>query len=117
MSKLVEMRVDGRLTQASSAAYRAALLAAADAGEPFLALLDRRTMRGPTPDGRRATAELAARWGQIAPLVLAWADVYDEARAASLRRGLRTDRARPPYPYAVFTDLSTARAWLRGHQA
>ena len=115
---VVELRIDGRITATSVLSFTEPLRACGAAGQPFRALFDRRSVSAPTPCGRAALDELYAEWDRLAALVVAWADVYDVRRAASLERARQARLARgdrrpgPAYPHRVFDDLDAARAWL-----
>lgn len=116
---VVELRIDGRPTAATVAGFADPLRACVLAGQPFLALFDRRTLGAPTKEGRAALGAVYGGWDRIASLVVAWADVYDTRRAHSIVRARAARegaarRAGPPYPYALFDELDAARAWLRG---
>ncbi len=109
------LAVDGRATGAAIEAMRSLLEDALARGRPFSVLFDRSRMTALTPDGREALerwdAELTPRLGAGC---LAWADLYDERRGASLLRARdgRDDDAVHPYPQAIFVDPAEARAWL-----
>ena len=115
---VVELSIVGRITASSVRGFTDPLRARLTAGQPFRALFDRRAVSAPTPEGRAALAELYVDWDALAALVVAWADVYDPRRAASLERARQARAARgaprtpPPYPHHVFDDLAAARAWL-----
>ena len=115
--QLVEVRIDGRITPASVLDYTGPLLGCLDAGEPVRVLFDRRTISAPTPAGRAALNAFYLDWPRLAPLVVAWADVYDVRRAQSLLRARQARAERGAlramdYPYRLFDDLGEARAWL-----
>ncbi len=115
--QLLEVRIDGRITPASVLDYTGPLLACLDAGAPVQVLFDRRTTSAPTPAGRAALNAFYADWPRIAPLVVAWADVYDVRRAQSLLRARQARAERGElratgYPYRLFDDPAAARSWL-----
>ena len=115
---VVELRIDGRITTASALSFTQPLRACLATGQPFRALFDRRSVSAPTSGGRAALTDLYTEWDRLAALVVAWADVYDVRRAASLERARQARLARgdrrpgPAYPHRVFDDLGAARAWL-----
>ncbi len=111
---LVELAVVGRATGEAVEGIRAPLEGALAQARPFAVLFDRSRMTALTPDGRDALsrweAELTPR---LASWCVAWADVYDERRGASLLRA--RERAEPgasPYPQDLFVDRAAALAWL-----
>lgn len=115
---VVELRIVGRITPTSVREFTDPLRDCLARERPFRALFDRRAVSAPTDDGRAALTELYADWARLAPLVVAWADVYDPRRAASLARARQAraergdERPGPAYPHRVFDDLADARAWL-----
>ncbi len=112
--QLVVVGIAGRATGAAVGALRSVLEEALDRGERFTVLFDRSRLTAATADGR---AELE-RWSQeLTPRLghgcLAWADLYDERRAASLARAAATQgESALPYPHRTFGDVAEARRWL-----
>jgi hypothetical protein len=114
MTVLVRHAITGRVTGEAVAGLRAALEEALGSGRPFGVVLDRRAMSAPTPEGRAALAT----WGEallprLAGACAAWADVYDERRAASLARA--GDRGSPGYPRRTFACPTEAESWVHAH--
>ncbi len=114
LAGLVEVAVVGRATGDAVEGIRAPLEDALARARPFAVLFDRSRMTALTPDGRAALsrweAELTPR---LASWCVAWADVYDERRGASLLRA--RERFAPtasPYPQDLFVDRAAALAWL-----
>ena len=113
---VVEVAIDGRLDAGAMDALAAAVRERVATGRPFGVVLDRRLLSAPTAAGREALA----RWGaEDLPSVVgpcaAWADVFDERRAASLARAARergADHRGPGHPHRTFTDAAAARDWV-----
>lgn len=118
---VVQVALRGRLDAAAMGVLADALRGRVATGRAFGVVLDRRLLSAPTTDGREALA----RWGaEELPAVVgpcaAWADVFDERRAASLARAAQVRAARPGdgapagpgYPHRVFTATTAARAWV-----
>lgn len=119
---VVEVALAGRLDADAMGALARALRERVATGRPFGVVLDRHLLSAPTAAGREALA----RWGvEDLPAVVgpcaAWADVFDERRAASLARaaaaraehpGETGQDGRPGYPQQTFTDAAAARAWV-----
>lgn len=113
--RLVRLSITGRATGDAVEGIRAQVEAALARGEPFAVRFDRSRMTALTPDGRQALE----RWEvELTPRLpawcRAWADVYDERRAASLLRAeqRRPSAERSPYPQGVFADPAEADRWL-----
>lgn len=115
---VVDLSIVGRITATSVRGFSEPLRRCVAEGRPFRALFDRRAVSAPTAEGREALSALYLEWADVAELVVAWADVYDPRRAASLERARQTRAERgsprpgPPYPHRVFDDLDLARRWL-----
>ena len=115
---VVRLAIQGRATGAAVDGIRAQVEAALAHERPFAVLFDRSRMTALTPDGREALQ----RWDdELTPRLpawcRAWADVYDERRAASLRRAEERS-PRPsgrPYPQRTFADSGEAERWLAAH--
>ncbi len=107
--------VTGRATGPAIDTFADALRVGLDAPGHFGVLFDRRAMTAPTADGRDALT----RWGEdltprLAGRCAAWADLFDERRAASLDRA-GTDHRPGPYPQRTFTNPADARDWIDTH--
>lgn len=116
----LEVVIVGRVTPDAVEALGRPLLAAVAAERRVTVLLDRSRIAGPTAAGRQALVTLYEHWDQIARLVLAWADVYDDRRASSLlranaERAARGEAAGTPYPHRICRSTAEARTWLEGH--
>ncbi|MET7952158.1 hypothetical protein [Micromonospora sp. NPDC005324] len=126
---VVRIAIAGRITPEAVNRFADSLDHAVSGGTAFAVLFDRRTMSAPTREGRAALH----RWGHhglprlVGPCV-AWADLYDERRAASIARAAATraaatprdgepDEPPPPYPQRIFTDPGDALGWLHHHLA
>jgi hypothetical protein len=115
MERLLEARIDGRVTAEAVASLARSVQDLLDGDGPFAVVLDRRSMTAPTADGRRALQEwAAASLPRLAGRCAAWADVLDERRVASLARAGSADRAHLPYPQRTFSDPDEARGWAAG---
>jgi hypothetical protein len=117
----LEVRIDGRITPDAVAGFAEPVRAAVATGRPFTVLFDRSSIAGPTAEGRVALDAFFERWSEVAPLVAAWADVYDERRAASLLRAYAEREARgegsgTPYPHRICRSVDEAGAWLTQHR-
>jgi hypothetical protein len=116
--RILEIKIDGRVTAEAIEGFRHALADALGEGGPFAVCFDRSSMTAVTKDGRAALERWAAEYlPQLAGRCHGWADVYDQRRAASLtnaavRNGHRS-AAEPAYPQQVFADADVARDWLR----
>lgn len=114
MERLLEARIDGRVTAEDVAGLARSVQDLLDGDGQFAVVFDRRTMTAPTPDGRRALQEWAsATLPRLAGRCAAWADVLDQRRVASLARTGSADREHLPYPQRTFTDIDEARGWAQ----
>lgn len=112
MDRLLDARIDGRVTVDAITALARPLDALLADGRPFAVVFDRRAMTAPTAEGRQALADWAARTlPRLAGVCVAWADVLDERRIASLARAGGEHRDHLPYPQRTFADPDEARAW------
>ncbi len=117
--RVVRLAITGRVTRAAMDDFTATLEQALAVPGGFAVVFDRSAMTGLTPDGREALARMDADlMPHLDGRCLAWADVYDERRAASLanaerRRGSDAPSSHP-YPSRVFDDLGEAERWAAG---
>src|SRR3712207_9485202 len=102
---MVELTIEGRVTESAIAGFAAALREALEQHAHFVVVFDRSRMTAPTADGRAALIDMAAT---LMPLLdgrcLAWADVYDPRRYASITNSAPHDNGRA-YPQRTWDDL------------
>jgi hypothetical protein len=113
MERLLDTRIDGRVTPEAIDGLARAVQDLLDGDGPFAVVFDRRAMTAPTPDGRRALQDWATTLPRLAGRCAAWADVLDDRRAGNLARAGSADRSGLPYPQRTFTDPDEAREWAR----
>ncbi|MET7950780.1 hypothetical protein [Micromonospora sp. NPDC005324] len=109
---VVELMIEGRVTESAIASFAAALRTALDQHEFFVVVFDRTRMTAPTAPGRAALIEMAETlMPRLDGRCLAWADVYDTRRYTSIANAGEHDTGRA-YPQRTWDDINSARAWV-----